>query len=245
MKTTLLTRLFASVVLALGLTAVNAAPIPLEEVKVGSTVTSEGIGIGWGKYLPVPEGEWEVVVRDEMTYFSSNANPEQAFSYFVLLNKDEKAPLQLVSFNYVNPRSRMSADISCSAVNTILNDRMGTAEGQNFQLCKRILKPIRYDNAFKYNNQNIKLISNNRTEREYLKERFGENNPKLIVAFLKSGKLGSYFPPYHFGFNIDSKNPSLESSSIQSIDKWLTFNANKVDAYFNGERIKFSEFSLK
>lgn len=241
MKTTLLTRLLASVVLALGLTAVNAAPIPLEEVKVGSTVTSEGIGIGWGKYLPMPEGEWEVVVRDDMTYDAGKSN---APVYFIrMINKDEKSPLQLVQIRFPNPAGRITPEVECNNnENTILFDRMGTLEGQNFQLCKRIIKPRTMSNSFDFRSKSNVLISTQKTNQNYLLERFGSNNPEIITASIVSGKKGQNRLVYMFGFNLPNQSINDSSKVVNSIDEWLTNNANKIESYYNGDKIYFNGF---
>lgn len=241
MKTTLLTRLLASVVLALGLTAVNAAPIPLDDIKVGSTVTGEGIGIGWGKYLPMPEGEWEVVVRDDMTYDAGKSN---APVYFIqLLNKDEKSPLQLVQIRFPNPAGRITPEVECNNnENTILFDRMGTLEGQNFQLCKRIIKPRTMSNSFDFRSKSNVLISTQKTNQNYLLERFGSNNPEIITASIVSGKKGQNRLVYMFGFNLPNQNINDSSKVVNSIDEWLTSNANKIESYYNGDKIYFNGF---
>lgn len=243
MKTTLLNRLLATVVLAFGLTAVNAAPIPLEDVKVGSTVTSEGIGIGWGKYLPVPEGEWEVVVRDDMTYNSNKAN-ENAPVYFIhLLNKNKKDVLQLVRITFENPAGRITPEVNCSNnENTISFNRMGTLEGQNFQLCKRIIKPRTMSKSFDFRAKTNVLISTQKTSQNYLLERFGSNNPEIITASIVSGKKGQNRLVYLFGFNLPNQNINDNPKVGNSIDEWLTSNINKIESYYNGDKISFNGF---
>lgn len=244
MKTTLLTRLLASVVLTLGLTLVQAAPIPLEEVKVGSIVTSEGIGIGWGKYLPVPEGEWEVVVRDDMTYNSSKANENAPVYYIQLLNKNENSALQLVQINYANPRGQMSPEVTCNLTEGhLIADRINTLEGQNYQLCAEIFKPYGYKFYFDFRGTGNKIINLQRSERDYLKERFGFSNPKMIISRIETGKKGNLGLRYYFGFKMNTKNIDKNSLEIQKVHEWLVNNLNLLEKYYDNQKINFLTFN--
>lgn len=244
MKTTLLTRLLASVVLALGLTAVNAAPIPLEDVKVGATVTSEGIGIGNGKYLPVPEGEWEVVVRDDMTYNAGSPSENAPLHYIQLLNKNEKSPLQLVQINYARPW-RISTDITCNLTDGhLIADRKNTLEGQNYQLCAEIFKPYGYKFYFEFRTEG-NMLNRQRAERDYIKERLGFTNPRMLIARMSSGKKGETKLKYYFGFKLNTKNIDINSPEIQSMNEWLAKNLELIKNYYDNEKIAFPEFNLK
>lgn len=243
MKTTL-TRLLATVLFA-GISAVvQAGAIPLEEVKVGSTVTSEGIGIGWGKYLPVPEGEWEVVVRDDMTYNTGKSNAP--VYYIQLLNKDEKSPLQLVQINYANPRGRMSPEVTCNLTEGhIIADRLNTLEGQNYQLCAEIFKPKPYGYKFyfEFRGKGNTIINQHRSERDYIKERFGFSNPKMIISRIETGKKGNLGLRYYFGFKMNTTSIDKNSPEIQNTHVWLINNLNLFEKYYDNQKINFLAFN--
>lgn len=245
MKTTLLTRLLASVVLALGLTAVNAAPMPLEDVKVGATVTREGIGLGWGDYLPVPEGEWEVIKREEGTYKGYGPFEKSPYVNVGLINKNPKSPLQLVQINHAYPtKIRMSGDVkNCKGY--FFNDRLGTLEGQNFQLCIGIWKSLSVNEVFDKQSKDNQVLLLDKNYDNFLEKRFGSVNPKLVIGSLRSGKKGNYFLNYHFAFNVSSTNLNLENSDLKDVQDWLYVNIKKAEKYYEGEKITFSEFNLK
>lgn len=244
MKTTLLTRLLASVVLALGLTAVNAAPIPLEDVKVGATVTREGIGLGWGDYLPVPEGEWEVVALEHGTYKGYGPFEKSPYVRINLFNKNPESGIQLVQIIHSHGnKTRMGSDIKCEGY--FFNDRLGTLEGQNFQLCIRISKSLLVTNNFDNRSKDGQILTLNKNNDRFLEKRFGSENPKMLFGNLRAGKKGNYFLNYIFGFNVPLPSLNSDNKEFKAVQDWLYVNVKKAESHYDGEKITFTEFNLK
>lgn len=236
MKTTL-TRLLATVLFA-GISAVvQAGAIPLEDVKVGSTLTGDGIAIGWGNYYPIPKGNWDVVMIEN--YEQGAGVFQHSKNYLIqLLNKNSNDPLQVVALD-ISPenKNRASGEINCEKKsNDLIFDRMGTATGQNFQLCKKI-KHTNYKNGFMIEFKDRKSIAIKKLETNYLMDRFGSDNPKLIIAFAVVAKKGNHSLNYKLGYkdNTNLLNP---------INEWLTLNMYKMENYYSNNDFSFSEMNI-
>ena len=79
------------VLMLLAVSTAHSEPIKLDDVKVGSTVTREGISFGWGEHIPVPEGEWKVVMREEGELKGVGAFEHDPRVIVNLLNKNKEA----------------------------------------------------------------------------------------------------------------------------------------------------------
>lgn len=243
MKTTL-TRLLATVLFA-GISAVvQAGAIPLEEVKVGATVTREGIGLGWGDYLPVPEGEWEVIMREDGTYKGYGPYEKSLYVNVQLLNKNPKSPLQLVRISHSYPsKIRMSSTTKCEGF--LFSDRLETLEGQNFQLCIGIYNSLLVNKVFDSKGKDDKILKVDKKDDNFLEQKFGISNPKMLIGSLRSGKKGNYGLRYQFAFSFNNPTLNSENPDFKSVQDWLYLNIKKAEKYYDGEKITFTEFNLK
>lgn len=243
MKTTL-TRLLATVLFTCISAAVQAGAIPLEDVKVGATVTREGIGLGWGDYLPVPEGEWEVVALEHGTYKGYGPFEKSPYVRINLFNKNPESGIQLVQIIHAYAtKIRNSGNVKCEGY--FFNERLGTLEGQNFQLCIRISKSLLVTNNFDNRSKDTQILSLNKNNDRFLEKRFGSENPKMLIGSLKAGKKGNYFLNYLLGFNVKSPSLNSDNTEFKAVQDWLYINIKKAESYYDGEKITFTEFHLK
>lgn len=228
----------------LALSTAFAEPIKLDDVKIGSTVTREGISLGWSDYLPVPEGEWEVVAVEHGTYKGYGPFEKSPYIRINLFNKNPDSGIQLVQIIHSYPtKIRMGSEIKCEGY--FFNDRLGTLEGQNYQLCIRISKSFLVVKDFDNRSKDTQVLKLDKNNDNFLHKRLGSENPRMLIGNLRAGKRGNYFLNYLFGFNVPSPTLNLESAEFKAVQEWLSLNVKKAENHYNGEKITFSEFNFK
>lgn len=217
----------------LAVSTVFAEPIKLDDVKVGSTVTRDGISFGWGDHLPVPEGEWEVVVREDAEVKGNGPFEHTPTIYLTLLNRNKNSELKLLQVKtYLGFKNRMSPNISCPTSNWVLkSDRVGTTEGQNFQLCKAIYKPKSYKSLFEWRESRSTTLK--KWEVDFVNMQFNENDPIFTTLLLSGGQTGNYPLTYLIGVekNLD----------ISILENWLQANIFKIKDHYDGKQVVFTD----
>lgn len=212
-----------------------AERIKLDDIKVGATVTREGIDLGWGDYLPVPDGEWEVVVREDGEYKGYGPFEHSPVIYITLLNKNTNSDLRLLRIDtFLEFKNRMSPNIPCPNSNWVLkSDQLGTVKGQNLQLCKAIYKPKPYKSIFEWRPTpytKIKL-----SEIDFLSKELNDPNPIITTLVLAGGKKGNYPINYFIGIKQDI--------DVSILDNWLNTNILKIKDYHEGKQVIFTDLS--
>ena len=227
------TKLWFAALMLLAVSTAHSEPIKLDDVKVGSTVTREGISFGWGEHLPVPEGEWEVVVREEGEIKGVGPFEHHPVVKITLLNKNNLSPLQIVKIiTTISFKNRQSGNITCPESNAFwMSDRMGTSEGQNFQLCKAIYKPRTYMSVFEWDSKLYTKLK--RDEIDFLSKRFQNKNPVITALLLRGGSNGSF--SLHYLLGVD------QNKNLSEIENWLTTNMKKIEDHYDGKKITFTE----
>jgi hypothetical protein len=115
-----------------------ADAIKLDDVKVGSTITREGIDLGGvfsHDYLPVPDGEWTVLrITDYIERFG-RTGMEKDFRYvkLVLANNDVNASVRFIGVDFNPVVERISTPFRpCSFA---WNDDFGSTNSQFLYRC--------------------------------------------------------------------------------------------------------------
>lgn len=185
--------------------------------------------------MPVPEGEWEVVVREEGEIKGSGPFEHHPLVKLTLLNKNNLSPLQIVIIiTTITFKNRQSGNITCPESNAFwMSDRMGTSEEQNFQLCKAIYKPRTCMSVFESDSKLYTKLK--RDEIDFLSKRFQNKNPVLTALLLRVGSNGSF--SLHYLLGVD------QSNNLSEIENWLTINMKKIEDYHEGKQVVFTDLS--
>ena len=90
-----------------------------------------------------------------------------------------------------------------------------------------------------------KILKVDKKDDNFLEQKFGISNPKMLIGSLRSGKKGNYGLRYQFAFSFNNPTLNSENPDFKSVQDWLYLNIKKAEKYYDGEKITFTEFNLK
>ena len=115
------------------------AQVPSDAIKQGTVLNASGIQLsGFGKAMPLPPGNWEVVRRTDTEIKLTGEGPSVApVVDLVLRNTDASAPLAAVMLAYTPEaiRIRWKSNVKCEDPNANLVDDHGTTAGSLTYAC--------------------------------------------------------------------------------------------------------------
>lgn len=263
MKTTRSTIQIIFVVLLLGyFFNASAKAIKIDDVKVGSTITSEGIDIGGYRgagNLPVPEGEWEVIDR---IYWEKNYN-EKVAKYprviLKLLNKDLDSNIQFIQIQInTRPGNTIFGVNPCLVNENIIATKVGTESNHRINLCARAVEIM--DISIYNDPDDTQFNTRTLTSGGHLPMNLDKNDyyKKLLKRFSDSKSLrieltGSmmfgYTPKYNFLIKTPFKYNNIaeikaETYSVE-LGRWLENSGGKLKEFYEGRQVTFEKINFE
>jgi hypothetical protein len=234
--------------------AAMAQAIKMEDVKVGATVTREGIDLGGvfsHDYLPVPEGEWVVLgMKEEQKPFGGVVG-DVRFVRLVLGNQDANAsiPLFWVKFNPQKKRIDYTFE-PCEFPNTLLVNGFGSTDSQYLHRCAWVKRSPAVDRIYatiSAKNQKVAYAQETMQAIVDNPERF-PSKLSLVDASFSVTYRNRYLTRW---FAYIKTDPSLTkaqfvkgNSYYDAVDQWVTAFGDATGKFVGGDRVVLPTFPI-